>query len=164
MSKRVIRFELSPEGIDKAIEEINRFKGDFLRTCNELLNELTTFGKETAQLEILRLGAFDTGELADSIKGVWNGNQRIGMIYTGTYYAVFVEFGTGIVGEQNPHPEQPWDYDVNGYGEDGWYYVDGRDMKGHWTKGQPSRPFMYNTKRILIQNAPQYVARLFGAL
>lgn len=164
MSKRVIRFDLSEAGIDYAIAEIERFRDDFLQTCNELLEELTNLGKETAQFEILKLGAFDTGELADSIKGVWNSEKRIGVIYTEVYYAIFVEFGTGIVGGRNPHPENPWEYDVNGYGDEGWYYVDGDDMKWHWTKGQPSRPFMYNTKRILRQVAPEYAAKLFNKI
>ena len=73
-------------------------------------------------------------------------------------YAVFVEFGTGVVGERNPHPkagEQGWVYDTKGHGESGWWYPsDASDPnptlklgENGWiafTRGQASRPFMYD--------------------
>lgn len=54
--------------------------------------------------------------------------------------ALFVEFGTGIVGSNNPHPVDPWQYDVNGHGEKGWRY---QDDSGTWriTSGMKSRPY-----------------------
>lgn len=77
-------------------------------------------------------------------------------ITVGSDYAVYVEFGTGIVGSNNPHPH-PWAYDVNNHGEEGWWYPTTSDDPNKkkktsadgglwaWTKGQPSRPFMYET-------------------
>lgn len=73
-------------------------------------------------------------------------------------YAVFVEFGTGVVGEGNQHPkagEFGWEYDINGHGDAGWWYpTDAGDpnpttklSKNGWvafTRGQASRPFMYD--------------------
>lgn len=67
-------------------------------------------------------------------------------IKVGTDYAIYVEYGTGIVGKQNkphPNPEIPWQHDVNNHGEKGWFYMEGG--RGHWTAGQASRPFMYDT-------------------
>lgn len=80
-------------------------------------------------------------------------------ISIGSDYAIFVEYGTGIVGSQNPHPKLDtigWIYDVNQHGEKGWYYptiesdpnpykimINGQLYA--WTKGMPSRPFMYET-------------------
>lgn len=64
----------------------------------------------------------------------------------GTDYAIYVEYGTGIVGKQgqpHPNPEIPWQHDINGHGEDGWFYME--NGRGHWTSGQASRPFMYET-------------------
>lgn len=76
-------------------------------------------------------------------------------------YAMYVEFGTGIVGSRGkPHPklsEQGWKYDVNQHGEAGWVYPSSerdpnrnkwQDKNGNWfawTKGQEARPFMYET-------------------
>lgn len=61
-----------------------------------------------------------------------------------TNVAAFIEYGTGIVGSTNPHPEFPWQYDVNDYGTDGWFYLD-KDGKVHWTMGTKAKPFMYDT-------------------
>ena len=70
-------------------------------------------------------------------------------------YATFVEFGTGIVGKENPHPKpMGWRYDTNSHGEKGWFYPTTPDDPNPWkhtyngqlygwTKGQASRPFMY---------------------
>ena len=66
-------------------------------------------------------------------------------------YAVYVEFGTGVVGSRKPHPDisiAGWKYDVNGHGELGWWYR-GKDGTLYWTKGFESRPFMYNTAQQL---------------
>lgn len=75
-------------------------------------------------------------------------------------YAVFVEYGTGIVGDSFQHPkanEYGWIYDINSHGESGWYYpttesdpnpykwVSPQGGLYAWTRGMPSRPFMYQT-------------------
>jgi len=65
-------------------------------------------------------------------------------------YALYVEFGTGVVGLDNPHPNltmfgENWVYNHKGKGHAGWYYFD-EDGTRHWTKGMPSRPFMYKTQ------------------
>lgn len=64
----------------------------------------------------------------------------------GTEWAIFVEYGTGIVGKQAPHhpkPQLPWVHDSHEHGDAGWFYM--KDGRGHWTAGQASRPFMYDT-------------------
>lgn len=68
--------------------------------------------------------------------------------------AIFVEFGTGIVGGASKHPEadeMQWNY-----GKKGWVYPTDSQASnpnkiqlenGSWiagTRGQPSRPFAYN--------------------
>ena len=52
------------------------------------------------------------------------------------------EYGTGIVGSQNPHVAEAlssigWKYDVNQHGEKGWFYPKGDGTYG-WTKGLPA--------------------------
>lgn len=74
-------------------------------------------------------------------------------------HAMFVEYGTGIVGETSvAHPKpNGWIYDINEYGDKGWWYPttesDPNPYKWRnefgslyaWTAGMPSRPFMYDT-------------------
>jgi len=164
MAKRVISFDLSEAGITKAISEINRFKGDFLRTCNEVIQELQLQGVIHGKANIAAWGAVYTGELGNSMKGYFDASRRTGIVYNDAYYAVFVEFGTGIVGEGEPHPAAPpgWKYDYNEHGEAGWFYKNDRDGHVYWTQGMPSRPFMYDTFRELKQIAPDVVRKHFG--
>jgi hypothetical protein len=90
-------------------------------------------------------------------------------------YAFYVEFGTGVVGSENPHPNPNWGYlessktfngyDLNDHGYDGWNYIDSKTGKLGWTAGQVSRPFMYNTwkyARQSINNVYRKHARRLG--
>lgn len=75
-------------------------------------------------------------------------------------YAMFVEYGTGVVGAANPHPHPKvsWIYSSgqNSNGHEGWFYPtvpsDPNPYKHTYngqlygfTKGQASRPFMYES-------------------
>ena len=75
------------------------------------------------------------------------------------------EFGVddSITGLHNPHPNASvsgWKYDVNEHGESGWFYY--RDGEWHWTKGMPSRPFMYETDLELILEISKIAKEVFG--
>ena len=85
-----------------------------------------------------------------------------GIIFTDCAHACYVEFGTGVVGSANPHPTLPWEYDVNGHGENGWYYYDTDSGKVRFTKGLPSRPFMYETSRELEKKAIEIAKEVFA--
>lgn len=72
---------------------------------------------------------------------------------------MYVEYGTGMVGSENSHPDAVaagWRYDVNSHGDLGWWYPttanDTNPTKKEsssgfvaWTQGVKSRPFMYET-------------------
>lgn len=108
-------------------------------------------GVEIAKMNVSDMNAYDSGELYNSIHGESNGN--VGYVIADAAHAAFVCFGTGIMGANDPHPNiaiAGWRYDVNGHGELGWWYI-GRDGKAHWTKGMPSRPYMYQTAQVLRQ-------------
>ena len=47
-------------------------------------------------------------------------------------------------------------------GEKGWFYF--KNGEWHWTKGMPSRPFMYNTASELrnIETITRIARRVFG--
>ena len=157
MLKKTIDFELTAKSINKAVKEIGQFEKQLREICNDLIRELTEQGAVIAKMNVMSLNAVYTGALEESIKGVFYPEQRMGMIFTDVPYAMFVEYGTGIYGEQFPHPEAEtagWEYDVNGHGTSGWWYLGNFDgtWKLKWTMGMPSRPFMYNTLRWLQDN------------
>ena len=165
MGKTTISFGLNEKDINRAIKELENYRKEFLRKCNELIRQLTDYGYEFAKMEVLRMGAFDTGNLADSIQGYFDPNVGIGFIRAECWYAVYVEFGTGVVGAGAAHPAagaHGWNYDANHHGDSGWVYFSDRDGQFHWTKGQISNPFMYNTMRELQRKAVDMAKSVFS--
>lgn len=64
-------------------------------------------GVEIARVQIADLDAIFTSELISSIHAEYEGSTKGGGIWAviaGTDHAAFVEFGTGIVGQQSPYP------------------------------------------------------------
>lgn len=164
MSK-VVKFGLSVKEVQNAIKEIKSYQSDLNRKCEILAQRLAEEGVVIAKVKIMQFPAVYTGELLNSIQSepgamISNGSQWI--IYTGCEWAPFVEFGTGIIGSGNPHPDPGlanWKYDVNEHGEAGWFYY--KDGEWHWTKGMPSRPFMYETGRDLLEIVPKIAKEIF---
>ena len=153
------KINLNPREIDRLIKDIKQYKRELTEKVNLLIGELTDYGVEVAKAQVRELGAWYTGELESSIEGYFSPSVGVGIIKAGAPYAVYVEFGTGVVGKSQPHPSpDDWRYDINEHGESGWWYFN--DYTGHpqWTKGMPSRPFMYNTARKL-ENECRIIAR-----
>lgn len=178
---KVIDMELSTKSINNAIREIKRFTKDLEDTMNELISLLMDDGVEVAKMQLVSMEAFDTGYLEESIhRGAFIPGWGVGFIEVGAPYAVFVEYGQGIIGKAAPHPgidDEDWfnpvvshngkvysGYDSQGHGMDGWVYKSDKDGKFHWTAGYISRPFMYNTLRWLEEIAPERASRLFAQM
>lgn len=147
--------KLTTRSIEDAIREVKEYKRKLNDRVKALIRELVDKGVEIAKAQVRELGAVYTGELEESITGFFDEETGLGIIRTDCPYAIYVEFGTGVVGERNPHPEpiEGWQYDVNEHGDKGWWYFNERDQKWHWTKGMVSRPFMYNTLQLLRAEA-----------
>jgi len=150
-----IQMKLTTRSIEDAIREVKEYKRELNDRVKALIRELVDKGVEIAKAQVRELGAVYTGQLEESITGFFDEETGLGIIRTDCPYAIYVEFGTGVVGERNPHPEpiEGWQYDVNEHGDKGWWYFNERDQKWHWTKGMVSRPFMYNTLQLLKAEA-----------
>ena len=164
MSKRIISVSLSEDSITEAIRTLENYKRELTDKVASLVEALTDHGVEIAKVQVRALGASYTGELEDSITGYFSPTFGVGVIKAGAPYAVYVEFGTGVVGESKPHPKAGdfWEYDINEHGESGWVYYNNRDQKWHWTKGIESRPFMYNTVQILETECMRIAKEVFA--
>ena len=130
-----IKLKLNTDSINQALKEVKAYQRKVEQAPQKLIEYLTAQGVEIAKMNVSDMNAYDSGELYN------------------TAHAAFVCFGTGIVGKNNQHPNiaiAGWKYDVNDHGELGWWYI-GRDGRAHWTKGMPSRPYMYNTAQQLRQ-------------
>lgn len=161
---RTITVKLTETGIDRAIREVERFKRDVLGATNSLCEMLVEEGVSDAKIQLYSFEpiAVYTGQLEDSIQGYYDQERHVGFIFTDCFYAAFVEYGTGIVGQSLPHPNpEGWTYDINNHGLNGWIYFNDRDGKFHWTKGFKSRPFMYNTAQELRRVIGQLVQIAF---
>lgn len=145
-----VNFGLSSREIGQAIRQIEEYKKDLEIKCRLLAERLASDGVFICRTKIAEHNAVYSGELLQSIEIEYQGSTMTGarfVIKTGVPYAAFVEFGTGIVGSNNPHPLAgitSWKYDVNEHGEKGWIYTD-ENRVSHWTKGMQSRPFMWET-------------------
>lgn len=152
---------LSSRTLGKAAAEVRAYKARVEELAQKLVAELAAQGVQIALVEAE--GIRDTGKLLSSIVGESGGNY--GYVKCKCGYAVFVEFGTGVVGKGKPHPNVGilgscpppsykghtyTGYDSQGHGELGWWYP-GDDGTLYWTQGMPSRPFMYNTAQQLKQ-------------
>lgn len=152
-----ISIGLDSESINKALKEIKAYQKKVENAGPELVKRLTEEGTQQAKEMAMYMNAYDSGELVNGIVGSYQGNS--GLIESTAPHSGYVEFGTGIKGKENQHPNPGlanWKYDVNEHGEAGWWYW-GDDGQWHWTKGMPSRPYMYDTATILKQSVP-YVA------
>lgn len=136
--------------IDKLINYRNRIDSTFK---TEIL-ELTKKGYDY-MISIVRE---DTGNLKSSISWEYDEADNKGIIKVGSDYAVYVEFGTGIVGANSPHPNaENWKYDVNSHGEKGWWYYDENQNRYRWTKGQTANAFVYQTAEYLKKEASEKI-------
>ena len=156
-----ITIQLSEESIKAAIKELNAYKRELSQKATLLVQRLVDAGVEIAKQEVMTLGAFDSGELRDSLDGLMYTDGAHGIIFTNCGHAAFVEFGTGVVGAGSPHPAMPWAYDVNQHGEKGWVYYDEKQGRFRWTKGMPSRPYMYNTARQIEEKVVEIARDVF---
>lgn len=115
--------------------------------AREAVKKLTQIGYEY----MMTIAPMESGELAEGVTWEYDESTNTGRIRVGAGYALFVEYGTGIVGAQNPHPEPApgWTYDVNAHGEAGWTYFDEKQNRYRWTKGEPAHAFVYKTREYM---------------
>lgn len=142
-----ITFGLSVNEINKAIKGLNKLKMKLRKEfCENVVKRLAQEGVGIMVEKITECGIqSQTGTLLSSIDWVPVTYNKY-KIVVNCDYAIYVEFGTGIVGAQNSHPRASAEgitYDRNGHGEDGWVYE--KDGKFYHTKGQPAKPFVYET-------------------
>lgn len=148
MAKK-INIKLSTKELDAAIKDLKKYKKKVEQLDRDIVHELTEEGVSIAQLNASYMNIYDTGELVNGIESKYLGDK--GYVYSGAPHSAFCEFGTGINGKNSQHPNPTlanWQYDVNEHGEAGWWYK-GDDGNWHWTAGMPSRPYMYDTAKML---------------
>lgn len=159
-----ISLSLNEKSIDEAIKKLDDYAKRVDELPSKVVKRLSEDGAKQAQEIAMYMNAYDSGELVNGIISEASGNK--GKIISTAPHSAFVEMGTGIVGKEKPNQNGSipgWVYDVNEHGESGWTYFNEKDGKYHWTKGMPSRPFMYDTAQILKEAVPDIVKDEFGS-
>lgn len=172
MSK-TITVKLNPQSIADAIDEINAYRKEIETKVKLLVRKMVNDGADIARVKILSFDAIDVGELLASVDAAYSADSMVGYVRVGTDHAAFVEFGTGIIGQSNPHEnyeylsKAAWAYAsgrkifVTQDGRVGWIYP--TDDGGYrFTEGMESRPFMYHTALELQRKFPSIVKEVFG--
>lgn len=151
-----IDFNLEIEfDLDYVTQGVNKLKKIGIEFNNAIDRGIDNAAKSIYLKLITILNGYGLPQLVDKIK--------ITKMYMGfeirvdSDQAIYVEYGTGIRGQQSPHPKPEYEYDINGHGNKGWYapldelgsYPDNpyklpvRGGEYFWTKGMPARPYMY---------------------
>ena len=161
-----IDISLNETSINNAIREVNLFRERLEPAMQCLIDYLGNKGVEVAKATLMFIGgnedgsgedpAYMSGDLQDSI--YYRNEKGVGIVSAGEglldgdgkqSYAVYVEYGTGIYGE-----------DRNGHGEGGWWYL--APWGWTWTNGMPPRPFMASTFNDIRDEAEMHGARIIA--
>lgn len=149
------KMKLTAESVGKVLNSVDTYNKRVKKSGENLTRQLTEQGVSLAQQNASYMNIYDSGELVNGIQAEYVGWGRttraaIGKVHSTAPHSAYCEFGTGVVGMNSPHPEPipGWTYDENEHGEKGWVYYD-KNGKKRWTKGMPSRPYMYDTARML---------------
>ena len=153
MATRKVERYLSLESMNGWLKELENLKTKqipkvALRTVNRLTDEM------------IKNAYPDT----EKIPAKMEGNKAIGGIQNKKSKWEYKEYGTGIVGSQNPHVAEAlqqagWKYDVNNHGEKGWIYPTENGYK--WTKGQPASKEFWNALMKAEEMFPEIVREEF---
>lgn len=175
MAHRVFKCDLSQRGIEKLIKDLKDYRDVTLpNKIQEISRKLATEGVSVAKMQVQKYNAVFTSELVNSIAekmGAQTKTMSVFYVVADSDHAVFVEFGTGQMGEEAPypHPLPPgfdWEYNVGqtifevSPGQYGWFYH--RDGQTYFTQGMPARPFMYETAMDLHTKVVKIVKEVFS--
>ena len=169
---RTIQIKLDPNSIADAIKELNDYKAEIENKARQLVQRLVDLGANVARVKIVEMGAFYSGELLSGVGGYFSPLLNCGWVKVTNDHAAFVEFGTGVVGQNSPHrngeylSKASWAYATGRTifttkdGRVGWYYpTDNGEYR--FTEGMKSRPFLYETALQLQREFPRMAREVF---
>lgn len=168
-----ISFSLSQDSIDKAIEDIKKYKNDFTKKAIKLRDRVAEEIRSNSQT------AFSSAIVDDLLNGAKKADVSVTVDYGGANSAtlviasgkdaIFVEFGAGVyhngaVGS-SPHPKgAELGLTIGSYGENGkldtWVFVD--DSGKHFTHGTPAAMPLYYACLTVSQHFQSIVREVFG--
>ena len=158
--------------VKKAIKDLKKYKKKLEKNTGLLVQKLTDMGAKLVRVKIVGMGAYYSGELLSGVTGYYSPTLNAGFVKVASDHVAFVEFGTGIVGQNSPHKngeylaKAAWSYAsgtkifTTKNGRIGWIYpTDNGEFR--FTEGMKSRPFMYETALELERKFPNIAKEVF---
>lgn len=176
MPVKRIKFGLSTASVQRAIKELKEYKRWTQEKCDELALELAKRGTFLIRMKIAEYDAIDTGAMISAVsypERIAPGKYLISLRVdngAGKNYALFVEYGTGVVGAGSKHPEAAemgWQYAVGEEifttkdGRTGWIYPT-KTGTFRFTEGQEARPFWHDAAQELPLYIKEATKKVFG--
>jgi len=160
--------ELNTNSVKNIIDSLKFTQENINKLISKALKDLAEKGISYIY-ENLSLYGLGGTSIPDTVRMVKVSDTHYRLVATGKQFnnglcqAVLMEFGTGVKGQEQPHPEagqEGYSYNVNNH-DKGWWYPT-TEYDSNWTKkvlengdmiaftrGLPSRPFMYKTREQL---------------
>lgn len=125
-----------------SLKSIDEYKNFLEKKKNSLSEKAESIVKQVSEI-----GLENNYKSAEMLPIENDGSVISGGIRITDEIDTYREFGTGIVGSNNPHVAEflakvGWKYDVNEHGENGWIYPKENGGYG-WTKGLPAEKKFY---------------------
>ena len=169
-----IKIDLNEKGsLGKGIQKLQEYKRRVENNTRLLVQRLTDYGVEIVRIKIVNMGAYYSGELLSGVSGYYSPTLNAGFVKVASDHVAFVEFGTGVVGQNNSHKngeylsKAAWSY-ASGTkifttqdGRVGWIYPTD-DGEFRFTEGMKSRPFMYETSLELQRDLQKITREVFS--
>ena len=175
MRRTEIKINLNEKGgLEKGVRKLEAYKKRVQKRTSLLVQKLTDYGAEIVRIKIVNMGAYYSGELLSGVSGYYSPSLNAGFVKVTSDHVAFVEFGTGVVGQNNPHKngeylsKAAWSYASGAKifttkdGRVGWIYPTD-DGGFRFTEGMKSRPFMYETALELEHSFKRIAQEVFGA-
>ena len=172
--KTVIKIDLNKSGsLENGIKELYAYKKRIQERASLLVQRLTDYGAEIVRIKIVNMGAYYSGELLSGVSGYYSPTLNVGFVKVASDHVAFVEFGTGVVGQNSPHKNgeylslAAWEYATGPKifttkdGRVGWIYPTD-DGGFRFTEGMVSRPFMYETALELERDFGRIAKEVFS--
>lgn len=157
-----IKIDLSEKGLDELLKKLNTLNSDINKSSEKIVSDLVDYGVNEATLAFNSVANKD----GNSDYRVYGEKQyNSGKILASGTNLLYLEFGTGTLGFNDPHPLKS-NYNLKAYNSGkkihkskshsdklGWYTPD-----GIWTEGIPSGKQMYNTS-LKLKNKISEISR-----
>ena len=153
--EKVRKIGLDRQAIKKAIQDLQQMKNEVNALSGPAIEEILTEAVNYCR-SITPISDKEGNHLADNT--YWEKTPNGYRIVQEGEHVAYVEFGTGVVGRNNPHDSQEalnevgWQYGsgktifTTKDGKTGWFYPEDAERKHRkFTEGQPANMQMYRT-------------------